>query len=102
MRDRVRQWLADGHEVRIFTARVSSSHPETSGMRQEIEDWCQQHLGQKLEVTAEKKSDIDEIYDDRARQVIPNHGAVLGAPREAFEQGNILFGKPGGHAGKGQ
>jgi hypothetical protein len=103
MLDQVKRWLADGDEVRIFTARVSSSHEHVEDMRREIEDWCEKYLGQRLEVTAEKKSDIYDIHDDRARQVIPNKGIVIGPPREVFESGStVLTGKPGGHAGYGQ
>jgi hypothetical protein len=109
MAEKVRRWLADGDEVRIFTARVSSSHPHVEGMRKEIEDWCERHLGQRLEVTAEKKSDISDIHDDRARQVIPNLGHVVGTRQTAFgshqDRPESILGqhgqKPGGHAGHG-
>lgn len=80
MADRVRQWLADGRDVRIFTARVS--HDETGDRvvdalraRRAISDWCAEHLGRVLTVTNVKDYDMTELWDDRAVQVVKNTGA---------------------------
>lgn len=63
MVERVKRWLTEGHEVRIFTARVGAcgrsngegqSDDEAFAAKQRalIESWCLQHLGQALAVTA--------------------------------------------------
>jgi len=101
MVDRVKRWLADGHEVRIFTARVSPLNrcfdPDDSpppirdsgsivtdresdaaqavvGIRQ----WCRQHIGQVLPITNVKDYSMHELWDDRAVQVRMNTGEVVG------------------------
>lgn len=76
---RVREWLESGTEVRIFTARVGPQRDdvpeELQQIREAIEAWCVQHIGRKLEVTAQKDYGMVELWDDRAVQVIPNTGA---------------------------
>ena len=82
MVNRVKQWLNDGKNVKIMTARVSSADtvrfPEQAAKQQKfIQDWCLEHLGQVLPITAEKDFHMYELWDDRAIQVIPNTGATL-------------------------
>jgi hypothetical protein len=85
MLERVKRWLADGREVRIFTARVGI--PEVEGAEAQayraemlaatvkaIEEWCHHHIGQVLPVTATKDYNMVELWDDLAIQVIPNTG----------------------------
>lgn len=67
---RVKDWLDDGQEVRILTARVSGN-PEAA---EPIKKWCQQHLGQELDVTCEKDPEMEEIWDDKAIEVEHNKG----------------------------
>lgn len=79
MVERVKQWLADGQDVRIFTARVSQSiyRPTERDVYRTvfaIEDWCLEHVGQRLPVTCIKDYEMRELWDDRAVQVIPNTG----------------------------
>ena len=86
MVQRVKQWLALGQEVRIFTARVSQNgkySPESqryadskfvNEQRKLIQAWCQQNLGQVLAITNEKDFDMSELWDDRAVAVIKNTG----------------------------
>lgn len=86
MVERVKKWLADGVEVKIFTARVGfgAGYSSESGrsddekfaeeQRRIIEAWCEVHIGQKLPVTATKDFRMIELWDDRAIQVIPNTG----------------------------
>lgn len=73
---RVKGWLAAGIEVRIVTARVgeSLSIAERAGQRAMIYQWCREHLGQILQVTAAKDLGMVELWDDRAVQVIRNTG----------------------------
>ena len=76
MVQRVREALAAGREVRIMTARVSSQIPpdERAHQRAVVTNWCAIHLGTEVEVTAEKDYELEELWDDRARQVIKNVG----------------------------
>lgn len=84
---RVKNWLAEGYEVVIFTARINHVGDRQCRM---IEEWCEQHIGQKLRVTNIKEAGFQEIYDDRAVQVEANTGrltvqvAVKAAIKAAF------------------
>lgn len=72
---RVRQWLLDGVEVRIFTARVwAGGGRDVTSVRQAIQEWSLKHIGLVLEVTNEKDYGMIELWDDRAVRVIPNRG----------------------------
>jgi hypothetical protein len=94
MVERVKAWLAEGKDVRIFTARA---YPyETSGIVGEhgasdvwtptetprdvsfavaaIQDWCTVVFGQPLPVTCVKDFGMIELWDDRAIQVRVNTG----------------------------
>lgn len=86
---RVKRWLDDGNEVRIFTARVTdaderderviSDSPQT---RHHIEQWCLKHIGIILPITNVKDFGMAELWDDRAVQVEANTGRMLGhSPR---------------------
>lgn len=73
MVDRVKAWLAEGVEVRIFTARVAD--PQFyAGVHAKVEAWCLQHIGQILPVTCSKDYGMIELWDDRCVQVVPNTG----------------------------
>lgn len=72
MLERVKGWLSEGVEVRIFTARVSID--EDGSVERAIQDWCEQHIGHRLAVTCRKDYAMVELWDDRAIQVIPNTG----------------------------
>jgi len=73
---RVKCWLAEGKEVRIFTARVTEGLDgrDVEQARHAVEAWCEIHLGQKLPVTNVKDFGMIELWDDRAVQVIINTG----------------------------
>lgn len=72
---RVRSWLAQGVDVRIFTARASDLNElRRERSVKEIQDWTEQHFGRRLPVTATKDFAMVELWDDRAVQVIPNTG----------------------------
>lgn len=87
MVERVRKWLAEGHEVKVLTARVSPNpdlEDVTTGERvpmqrvhDAIGDWCERHIGTRLEVTCIKDWRMIELWDDRAVQVIVNTGRTL-------------------------
>lgn len=94
MVDRVKKWLADGREVRIFTARVfplgevkpndplmqyhDARRQEANQAVQAIRDWCARHIGRVLTITCVKDPQMDVMYDDRARQVVQNTGEIVG------------------------
>lgn len=76
---RVKRWLGEGKDVRIFTARVSPFSVKLNNATIEttllpIQKWCLKHLGCILDVTYEKDLAMIELWDDRAVQVIPNTG----------------------------
>lgn len=87
---RVKAWLAKGQAVKIFTARVAMSgaySPEShrkdddefsNNQRRIIQDWCELHIGQRLEVTAIKDFECIELWDDRCVQVVLNTGKSIG------------------------
>ncbi len=79
MAERVRKWIADGREVRIFTARVGDGREaiEIEDTVKMIQDWTQIHFGKRLAVTCRKDPDMDELWDDRCVQVIPNTGETI-------------------------
>jgi hypothetical protein len=74
---RVRVWLAEGREVRIFTARVShEGQGDIARLVQEsvVRRWLLEHLGRELRVTACKDFEMYQLWDDRAVQVEQNTG----------------------------
>ena len=80
----VLQLLAEGHVVKIFTARVSGlrgnpGEPQTEAERSEqlIKAYCLKHIGQELEVTCKKDYGMIRLYDDRCIQVEPNTGRLI-------------------------
>lgn len=107
---RVKQWLEEKKEVRIFTARV---HPldqciradtDFSAIRmsladralspddmmkydsailgvQAIQQWSRKHVGVVLPVTNLKDYGMIELWDDRCVQVRPNTGIAVGKQR---------------------
>lgn len=79
MLERVRNWLAAGKTVKIFTARMHGHGMPIIGggvedAKTPIEDWCVKHLGVKLEITNVKDFGMIELWDDRAIQVESNTG----------------------------
>src|SRR6266403_4230099 len=74
---RVKKWLADGVDVRIFTARVGPAGRAgltADEVRSCIQDWTEKHFGVRLPVTNMKDFGMVELWDDRAVQVEPNTG----------------------------
>ena len=87
MVDRIKGWLAQGKEVRIFTARVCRNMGEIvvgaeadteKRIKDEtllIQDWLERECAlPRLAVTCEKDFAMIELWDDRAIQMIPNTG----------------------------
>ena len=87
---RVHDWLDQGLEVRIVTARVGASgvtlrdgtvDDQCNAERQRalIGAWCVEHIGQALPITHGKDVMMVELFDDRARQVETNTGMLIHA-----------------------
>lgn len=81
----VNSMLADGDEVRIFTARVFRMlYPVGTPERMEgeraisyIQDWLESHGLPRLDVTCVKDFGMIRLYDDRAVQVMQNTGIIV-------------------------
>jgi hypothetical protein len=79
----VRELLADGNKVKIFTARVfTDGTPDltekANRARVEIVAWCKKYFERELEVTCMKDFGMILLYDDRCRQVETNTGRIIG------------------------
>ena len=72
MMARVREWLADGQCVKIFTARASVPSQVTL-----VKEWLKAHDLPDLEVTNAKDFRMIELWDDRAVRVNRNSGQPL-------------------------
>lgn len=72
---RVQSWLAQGKDVRIFTARAAPGGDKAARV-DAVKAWCKKHLGVELPVTATKDPEMTALYDDRAWHVVPNKGEV--------------------------
>ena len=76
---RVKRWIESGETVKILTARLGPRTLEVYGVTKEevtkaIQDWTEEHIGIRLDVTCEKDAGMSELWDDRAIQVEPNTG----------------------------
>ena len=90
MLQRVQAWLAEGREVRIFTARVCEPRMGGDGdstaevAREHISRWLWDHGlivdGEPLTVTNVKDFAMVELWDDRAVQVEINTGLAYVHP----------------------
>jgi hypothetical protein len=78
MVERVKAWLGEGIEVRIFTARVC--HPAGRRITRAIADWCEKHGLPRMPITNTKDLGMIELWDDRAVRVETNSGRRADAP----------------------
>lgn len=79
MLERVKKWLSEGKDVRIFTARVCPQQTEEdldTALRT-ITHWSFKHIGAQLPITCIKDFGMVELWDDRCVQVIPNTGKTV-------------------------
>lgn len=75
---RVREMLANGVDVRIFTARVGPLYPDQiAANTATINDFCEANFGQLLPITCIKDQAMILLLDDRVQQVIPNTGETI-------------------------
>ena len=84
----VKELLAQGREVRIFTARVGHLFTQNptreqydDAVEQEtlVKAWCLKHIGRTLAVTAVKDYEMSVLLDDRAVTIEKNTGRILTA-----------------------
>lgn len=73
----IHEYLEAGRDVRIFTARVAEPNPQINEIRQTIVDWCKKYIGKELPITNEKDPSMWRVYDDLAKEVIPNTGKLI-------------------------
>lgn len=75
MVQRIKKWLSQGRDVRIFTARVAGPPEEALMSRNRIMDWLENECGlPRLPVTNTKDYSMEELWDDRAVRVVFNKG----------------------------
>ena len=90
MVERVKKMLAEGKDVRIFTARVwpigtDAVNDPKNGKRvseavaayMAIQVWCETHIGKALPITCIKDYGMISLVDDRLQQCYPNTGVLL-------------------------
>jgi hypothetical protein len=75
----VKVWLEAGLTVKIVTARANKGEPgyDPAYAVHAIQDWCEKHIGRRLEVTASKDFMMLALWDDRAQPVSFNEGNTL-------------------------
>lgn len=102
---KVKQWLADGKTVKIFTARLHNNGNQARVIAP-IKRWCKKYIGRELEVTNVKTQGMIELWDDRAFRVAKNGVVSRRAPdvlergAETFRQRNGLYNDNYHNAGK--
>lgn len=83
MVQRVRKWLDEGKDVRVFTARVAGD-PATADLNKlRIRAWLVNQAGlPPLPITNIKDYAMIELWDDRSVCVERNTGRILGRNEE--------------------
>ena len=89
MCDLIKKLHSDGKVVKILTARVAPRRDgaDATLARQCIRKWCIENLGFVPEITHEKDSCMEGLYDDRAVQVIPNKGIPVVEAAQSIADG---------------
>lgn len=82
MVDRVKKWLAQGIEVRVVTARLCAYVQDQPfdgilDQRKFVQDWCEEHIGYRLEVQWGKGPGMIELWDDKVVRVEANTGRQM-------------------------
>ncbi|HBA9511440.1 TPA: hypothetical protein J1413_001361 [Escherichia coli] len=70
MVERVKGWLRDGYDVRVFTARANDAQQVVL-----VKKWLKDNGLGDLVVTCNKDEGLIELWDDRAVRVVRNTGA---------------------------
>jgi hypothetical protein len=78
---RIKYFLRTGRKVCIVTARVHWSEPDKdlqmTTIRQALNDVLGQDLANQITIRSDKDRHMIDLYDDRAKQVIPNKGILV-------------------------
>lgn len=85
---RVKNWIAQGIEVRIVTARVNevwddqreARNWDKSGVEEQrkfVADWCEEQFGVRLKVQWGKSAGMLELWDDKVVRIEANTGLRL-------------------------
>ncbi len=77
MLERVMRWIAQGKDIRIFTARIADRSVGREA-KAVVEAWCLKHVGQVLPVTNVKDMGMGELWDARAVQGRTTTGERVG------------------------
>lgn len=100
MVSRVKAWIAAGHEVRIFTAKIfplwkaeptldpgrlslrwceeyTSPYEDAAAFAHAIDRWVLEHVGTRLTLTCVKDRHCRELWDDKAVPVEKDTGRLL-------------------------
>lgn len=83
MVEKVKQALAEGAEVFIFTARVNpldesfQAGVDAVTSYLVIAEWCRKYIGVLLPITSTKSRAFTEMWDDRAKGVVKNTGVFV-------------------------
>lgn len=92
MMERVQEWIAEGKEVVIFTARITpfpdEPLPDSVSRKKAvrtIKRWLRAQGLPDLEITNVKRQNFSVFYDDRAIQVQPNTGRIINRHDEPSE-----------------
>ena len=72
-----KSFIAEGTEIKIFTARVSSNNPDRIKSTRAINDWSNKVFGRIIDMTSEKDYGMIDLYDDRCHRVEFNSGRIL-------------------------
>lgn len=101
MVERIKAWVSQGIEVKIFTARIAFEQDtcKVTGktftpteVKKVIGDWLEANGLPRLDVTARKDFRMIQLWDDRCVQVIPNTGVAIAD--ELLAARTALKGKP--------
>jgi hypothetical protein len=74
----VKNWLAKGYKITIFTARLSHSHEETEASVKAIKQFLKDNGLPEFDITAVKMHYFTHFVDDKAYHVAKNSGIVEG------------------------
>lgn len=78
MLKKVKEWVAKGYKITIFTARLSHDLVQSKAQERLIKDFLAKNDLPDFDVTSTKKPYFSHIIDDRAYHVFPNTGILQG------------------------
>jgi hypothetical protein len=100
---RIKYFLRTGRNVCIVTARVHPSEPDAAAQRLLIQDTLDATLGKEMAIRIPIRCDKDrhmiDLYDDRAKQVIPNRGVLVQNELRRAVEGLMVIARGDGDAG---